>query len=131
MKKTLTTLFALLLLSAPAAAQTTNSPKAASTTTNANSKSTHRGPVFRANKEQIKQAQALLKQRGHYAGEQTGKLDDATRAGLRKYQEAEGIKVTGTLNAATLEKMSITLTDRQKEIWKQVQASQAANTNSR
>jgi peptidoglycan hydrolase-like protein with peptidoglycan-binding domain len=131
MKKTLTTLFALLLLSAPAAAQTTNSSKAASTTTNANSKSTRRGPVFRANKEQIKQAQALLKQRGHYVGEQTGKLDDATRAGLRKYQEAEGIKVTGTLNAATLEKMSITLTDRQKEIWKQVQASQAANTNSR
>ena len=124
MKKTLTTLFALLLLSAPAAAQNTNS----STTTNA--KTTRRGPVFRANKEQIKQAQALLKQRGHYAGEQTGKLDDPTRDALRKYQQAEGIKVTGTLNAATLERMNIPLTDRQKEVWKQIQASQA-NTNPR
>ena len=76
-----------------------------------------RGPVFRATKEQIKQAQVLLKGRGFYAGEESGKLDDATRAGLKKYQEAEGVKVTGTLNKATLEKMSIALTDKQK-MWK-------------
>jgi peptidoglycan hydrolase-like protein with peptidoglycan-binding domain len=127
--KTTLTLFALLLLFTPAAAQNPNT-----STTNAastNSKTTaRRGPVFRANKDQIKQAQALLKGRAFYAGEETGRLDDATRAGLRKYQEAEGIKVTGTLNGATLEKMNIHLTDRQKEIWKQIQASQA-NTNSR
>jgi hypothetical protein len=49
-----------------------------------------------------------------YAGEESGKLDDATREGLKKYQEANGVKVTGTLNAATLEKMSIPLTDAQK-----------------
>lgn len=73
-----------------------------------------RGPIFRANKEQIKQAQAILKQRGFYAGEQTGKLDPDTRAGLKKFQEAEGLKVTGTLNKVTLEKMNITLTDKQK-----------------
>ena len=47
-------------------------------------------------------------------GEQTGKLDDATREGLKKYQEANGLKVTGTLNQATLEKMGIPLTDKQK-----------------
>jgi hypothetical protein len=126
MKTTLTTLFALLLLVAPAAAQNTNSPK----TANTNARTSRRGPVFRASKEQIKQAQALLRQRGHYAGDQTGKLDDPTRDGLRKYQQAEGIKVTGTLNALTLERMNIQLTDRQKELWKQIQASQA-NTNSR
>ena len=73
-----------------------------------------RGPIFRATKEQINQAQALLKERGFYAGEQLGKLDDATRDGLRKYQQAEGLKVTGTLNKITLEKMNITLTDKQK-----------------
>ena len=128
MKKTLT-LFALLLLCTPAAAQNTNS-STTSNASNANSKTSRRGPVFRANKDQIKQAQALLKQRGHYAGEQTGKLDDPTREALRKYQQAEGLKATGTLNAATLERMSVPLTDRQKEIWKQIQASQA-NTNSR
>jgi len=73
-----------------------------------------RGPVFRATKDQINQAQAILKQRGFYAGEQTGKLDPDTREGLKKYQAAEGIKVTGTLNKITLEKMKITLTDKQK-----------------
>ena len=73
-----------------------------------------RGPVFRATKQQINQAQALLKSRGFYGGEQLGKLDDATREGLRKYQQAEGLKVTGTLNKVTLEKMNIALTDKQK-----------------
>ena len=73
-----------------------------------------RGPVFRATKDQIKQAQAILKQRSFYAGEQTGKLDDETRAGLKQFQKAEGLKVTGTLNKITLEKMNITLTDKQK-----------------
>ena len=86
-----------------------------STTTKATTKQgPKRGPIFRATKEQINQAQAILKERGFYSGEQLGKLDDATREGLRKYQQAEGLKVTGTLNKVTLEKMSITLTDKQK-----------------
>lgn len=71
--------------------------------------------IFRATKDQITKAQEKLKSDGHYAGEATGKLDPATRAGLKKFQEASGIKVTGTLNQATLEKMGIELTDKQKE----------------
>jgi len=58
----------------------------------------------------------LLKGRGFYSGEQIGKLDDATRYGLKKYQQAEGLKVTGTLNRVTLEKMIIALTDKQKSM---------------
>jgi len=73
-----------------------------------------RGPVFRATKDQIKQVQGMLKERGLYAGEQTGKLDPTTRAAIKKYQEAEGVKVTGTLNKDTLVKMNVALTDRQK-----------------
>ena len=73
-----------------------------------------RGPIFRATKEQIKQAQAILKTRGFYQGEATAKLDDATREGLRGFQKAEGLKVTGTMNKLTLEKMGIALTDKQK-----------------
>jgi len=73
-----------------------------------------RGPVFRATKDQINQAQAVLKNRGFYNGTQTGKLDDATREGLKKYQTAESLKVTGTLNKLTLEKMGIELTEKQK-----------------
>ena len=113
MKKILTTILSLLFVSSMViAGQNANS----STTTNTSTTKTakKRGPIFRANKDQIKQAQAILKTRGFYAGEQTGKLDADTRAGLKKYQAAEGLKVTGTLNKATLEKMGIALTDKQK-----------------
>jgi peptidoglycan hydrolase-like protein with peptidoglycan-binding domain len=116
MRKSLVAVLTLLFaFSITAMAQNANSKaaNANSAATNANS-TKKRGPVFRANKDQIKQAQAILKQRGFYAGEQTGKLDDDTRAGLKKYQEAEKIKVTGTLNKITLEKMNVTLTDKQK-----------------
>ncbi len=75
-----------------------------------------RGPIFRANKEQIMETQMKLKTGGMYAGEQTGKLDDATREGIKKFQEVNGVKVTGTLNKETLEKMGIALTDKQKEM---------------
>ncbi|CAN5661233.1 hypothetical protein BH24ACI2_BH24ACI2_12430 [soil metagenome] len=71
--------------------------------------------IFRASKDQIMTAQKMLKEKNFYAGEETGKLDDATRDGLKKYQEANGLKVTGTLNQLTLEKMGIALTDKQKE----------------
>jgi peptidoglycan hydrolase-like protein with peptidoglycan-binding domain len=103
---------ALLLCVTAASAQNSNT-NAGGSNTNA-SATKKRGPVFRATKEQIKQAQGTLRQRGFYAGESTGKLDPTTREGLRKYQEAEGLKVTGTLNAATLQKMNVTLSDKQK-----------------
>jgi hypothetical protein len=115
MKKTISTLLSLLLISTFAltayAAQNSNSSTTGATATKPVKK---RGPVFRASKEQIKQAQGIVKQRGFYAGDPTGKLDDDTREGLKKYQAAESIKVTGTLNKLTLEKMGIPLTDKQK-----------------
>ncbi len=73
-----------------------------------------RAAPFRATADQIKSAQKLLKDGKMYAGEETGKLDDVTREGLKKYQEVNGLKVTGRLNAALLEKMGIALTDKQK-----------------
>jgi len=113
MKKVLTlTLSLLLLCSAEAFAQTSKSSSSKSTASgNSNRK---RGPIFRATKDQINQAQAILKERGFYAGDQTGKLDDATRDGLTKYHQAEGLKATGTLNKVTLEKMGVPLTDKQR-----------------
>ena len=106
----------LLVLSAAAVAQNTNSSAAKADKTSAAANANKRGPIFRATKDQIKEAQTLLKGRSLYAGEITGKLGDDTRASLKKYQEAEGLKVTGTLNRATLEKMNITLTEKQKLI---------------
>lgn len=116
MKKLLTAAFAALLSLSAAAQQGTN-PRTTSPNDNADAVAAKkRGPVFRATKEQIRQAQTLLKGRGLYGGEATGKLDTETRAALRKYQEAEGLKVTGTLNRATLEKMGVVLTDKQKAV---------------
>lgn len=70
---------------------------------------------FRANTDQIKAAQKVLRDGKMLTGGDDGKLDDTTRDGLGKYQEANSLKVTKTLNAATLEKMGIALTDKQKE----------------
>lgn len=107
-------LFVLLLVSVVSTAQNSNSSSTNRNANKAQNGKSNRKPPFRASADQIKQAQAILKQRNFYSGEQTGKLDDPTRAGLKQYQQAEGIKVTGTLNKVTLEKMGVTLTDKQK-----------------
>lgn len=75
-----------------------------------------RAPIFRANKDQIIHAQKTLRSAGFYSGGETGRLDNPTRQGLRQYQRANDIRVTGTLNAVTLRAMGIELTERQKEI---------------
>ncbi len=115
MKRILSAAFVFaFLLSMEASAQNnanSNANSAASTSANSNRR---RGPIFRANKDQINQAQAILKQRGFMTGDATGKLDTETRAALKKYQGAESLRVTGTLNRVTLEKMNITLTERQR-----------------
>ena len=110
MKKLLTLTLLLCLFTTGAMAQTS------ATTQTGTKPGAKRGPVFRATKEQINQAQAILKSRGFYDGEQIGKLDEATREGLRKYQQAEGLKITGTLNKITLEKMNIALTEKQRSM---------------
>jgi peptidoglycan hydrolase-like protein with peptidoglycan-binding domain len=115
MKKSLLVVLSLLLaVSLTTATQNKNANQNANSSTGSNKSPSTRKPIFRANADQIKQAQAMLKQRSFYNGEQTGKLDPATREGLKKYQAAEGLKVTGTLNKLTLEKMGIVLTDKQK-----------------
>ena len=112
--KSILTLTLLLLCVFTGGVQAQNSTS--TSTKSATKQGAKRGPIFRATREQINQAQAILKERGFYSGEQIGKLDDATREGLRKYQQAEGLKITGTLNRVTLEKMNITLTEKQKSM---------------
>ncbi len=114
MKKLISACLSLLFVFSVAIAQNANSSTTSDNTNTAAPAPKPRKPIFRANKDQIKQAQKILKDRGFYSGEETGKLDDDTRAGLKKYQEAETLKVTGTLNKVTLEKMGIVLTDKQK-----------------
>ena len=112
-KLPLLVLSVVLLCAGTAVAQNSNSSTTPNTST-ANANKPKRGPVFRATADQIKQAQAILKQRNFYSGEETGKLSPETRAGLKLYQAAEGLKATGTLNKVTLVKMGVALTDKQK-----------------
>jgi peptidoglycan hydrolase-like protein with peptidoglycan-binding domain len=117
MKKLITALLSLsFACSIAVAIQNSNSSTTQRQNKNANSTPKKRPPIFRASKDQINQAQAILKQRGFYNGEQIGKIDADTRAGLKKYQQAQGLKVTGTLNKVTLEKMGIALTEKQKSM---------------
>ena len=108
----LTATFVSLLLTALTFAQGTSTSTSGTTT---DTKST-RGPVFRATKDQIKQVQTMLKDKKLYTGEVTGSLNDDTRTAIKSFQKANGLKETGTLNRATLEKMGIELTDTQKAI---------------
>lgn len=76
---------------------------------------------FRATAEQIKSAQKILQDQKLFSGEIDGKFSDAFRTALGEYKKANGLGETKTLNAATLEKMGIALTDEQKanvEAWK-------------
>lgn len=103
----------ILLCGVTATAQNSNS-SASPNTASTNANKPKRGPIFRATADQVKQAQAILKQRNFYSGDQTGKLNKETRAGLKEYQKAESLKATGTLNKVTLMKMGIELTEKQK-----------------
>ena len=114
MKRLTWVVLSILVFASAVSAQNSNSAANSNKNQNKSTTNANRRPIFRATADQIKQAQSILKQKSFYTGEQTGKLDDATRAGLKKYQEAEGLKVTGTLNKVTLEKMAIALTDKQK-----------------
>lgn len=120
----LTLSLSLFVSAQNAAPSSSNTAELSATATNTAKK---RGPVFRATKGQVKQAQAILKERTLYGGEQTGKLDDATRLGLQRYQLAEDLKITGTLNKETLEKMNVPLTDSQKGVPKPPKPETAAS----
>ncbi|MCS7079051.1 MAG: peptidoglycan-binding protein [Chloracidobacterium sp.] len=52
-------------------------------------------------------AQTILKEAGLYKGEITGYKNAETTEALRKYQEQNGLKVTGTLTNETREKMGL------------------------
>src|SRR6185295_8823948 len=69
MKKILATVLSLLFVFSAAMAQNANS---SSTTTSGNNSKPKapRKPPFRANKDQVKQAQKFLKERGFYSGEE-------------------------------------------------------------
>ena len=111
MKKILVTIFACLILSFSLTAQTGNGIK---TTTDKSTSTSKRKGVFRATKAQITQVQTMLNKKKMYSGEISGKFNDDFRSSIREFQGKNELKKTGTLNRATLEKMGVALTDKQK-----------------
>jgi peptidoglycan hydrolase-like protein with peptidoglycan-binding domain len=57
--------------------------------------------------DRIKEIQSALAQAGHYRGEPTGKWDAPTATAMRGFQQAQGLKVTGKLDAVTLQKLGL------------------------
>ncbi|HEY0657680.1 MAG TPA: peptidoglycan-binding domain-containing protein, partial [Pyrinomonadaceae bacterium] len=108
MKKLMYAIFVSLLFVISINAQTTSTTTSSKTTAQTDEKTKRQN--FRANKEQITQAQKMLKVA------ESGKMDAETKAAVKTYQGENGLRKSGTLNRATLEKMSIALTDAQKEI---------------
>jgi peptidoglycan hydrolase-like protein with peptidoglycan-binding domain len=97
-----------------AAAPATPAAKTTAASTAAAADGPKRPAPFQANKDQITALQKVLIDGKMFAGEANGERSDALKASVTKYQTANGLKATGGINAATLEKMGIALTDAQK-----------------
>ena len=111
MRKLFTLILASLLLTLTASAQMASGTDAQST-----SPTTEKRAAFRATKDQVIEVQNKLKQANLYTGEANGKMDDPTKTAIKSFQKDNGLKASGSLNRATLEKMGIELTDKQKLI---------------
>ncbi|MEO5857897.1 MAG: peptidoglycan-binding domain-containing protein [Pyrinomonadaceae bacterium] len=116
MKRLLYLFLTLALFSIGASAQISADREPNTKATPAPAPVKKKGPIFRPNKDQITQVQTKLKSASLYSGEPTGKLSDPTRDAIKTWQGSNGLKKTGTLNRATLEKMGVELTDTQKAI---------------
>ncbi len=92
--------------------------KPATTKPTTSTASTTDGPKrpapFQAGKDQIMALQKILKDGKMFAGEANGERSDELKEAVKKYQEANGLKATGGINAETLTKAGIALTDKQK-----------------
>ncbi len=57
--------------------------------------------------DRIREIQAALARSGHYQGEPTGKWDANTTTAMRNFQQSQGLKETGKLDALTLQKLGL------------------------
>ena len=94
--------------------KTTDKPATAKTETKTTVGPKRPAP-FQANKDQITALQTKLKDAKLFSGNADGERSDALKDAVKKYQEANGLNATGGINAATLDKMGIALTEKQKE----------------
>ena len=114
---------ALSLLLAAGLGVFSEAAHAQSTTTKKSPSSTRRGKAHgrrssqksklgkRGQKEpttdRISEIQQALAKNGSYAGEPSGKWDDATVDAMKKFQESHGLSPTGKLDAKTLQQLGL------------------------
>ena len=60
-----------------------------------------------ADADQVRGLQQALKDQGHDPGEIDGKMGPRTQAALRDYQQKQGLKATGQLDAETAAKLGV------------------------
>ena len=84
MKKLMFIVFVILSFSVFANAQATPTPTPTATPLKV------KKPIFRATKDQIMQVQKMLKDKGLYKGEATGKMEDDFRVSIKSYQKDNG-----------------------------------------
>jgi peptidoglycan hydrolase-like protein with peptidoglycan-binding domain len=58
-------------------------------------------------KERYVEIQSALAKAGHYDGEPNGKWDAKSVAAMKAFQEKNGLKVTGKLDALSLQKLGL------------------------
>jgi localization factor PodJL len=85
--------------------QPTPTPSMKRTDKQVRSHSAHRGS--KTGQPEVKSAQEALKAKGYDAGASDGAMGPRTRAALRNFQKAEGLRATGRLDADTRSKLGV------------------------
>src|SRR5687767_12689402 len=62
-------------------------------------------PVLAQDRAAVENAQKTLKEKGHFSGTVDGVMGPQTTAAVRAYQQAEGMEVTGKLDATTIARL--------------------------
>jgi peptidoglycan hydrolase-like protein with peptidoglycan-binding domain len=57
--------------------------------------------------DDLKKLQETLRDKGYYSGQVDGRMGPQTREGIRKYQKAENLKVTGHVDPETSGKLGV------------------------
>lgn len=57
--------------------------------------------------DRIREIQSALAHAGHYSGQPNGKWDATTITAMRNFQQAKGLRASGKLDAASLQKLGL------------------------